>query len=111
MTGLISDLLDYILMYLLGFFQSITDTVFALFGDFFKTIYDYLVQFFTFSSFETVGQEFFSTILDRSQSDIFSINIVYWIVGLMLCIFVFKHFVLPLVVSLVDDIVDLFTPS
>ena len=111
MTGLISDFLDYIMTFLLGFFQSITDTVFALFGDFFKVIYDYIIEFFTFSSFEYVGQEFFGTIMDSSSAKLFSFNIVYWIVGLMLCIFVFKRFVLPLIVSLVDDLVDIFTPS
>lgn len=108
---IVSEFYDWVLTFILGFFQASTDTIFTFFGDFFEKIYSYLVEYLTIGNFETIGEDFFGIIFSKSQGLSFSFNLIYWLVGLMLCIFVFRRFVIPLIVAVVDDLIDLFTPS
>lgn len=108
---IVSEFLDWVLTFILGFFQATTDTIFSFFGDFFEKIYSYLVEYLMYGNFETIGEDFFGIIFKKSEGFTFSFNVVFWLVGLMLCIFVFKRVVIPLLIAVVDDLIDLFTPS
>lgn len=108
---IVTEFLEWVLTFVLGFFQAATDTIFSIFGDLFEEIYGYLVELLMYGNYENVGENFFGIVFKKADNFAFSFNVVYWLVGLMLCIFIFKRIVLPLIVAVVDDLIDLFTPS
>lgn len=109
MTG-VRDFLSWILTSLGDFFTSAVDVVFDLFYDLFNSIFRPFIGVFD-SNVESYGSEFFAFFFKQASAFPLSINIVYWAVGIFLFIFIMKHVIFPLIVTVIDNIIDIFTPS
>lgn len=108
---IIGNFISWVLEHILAFFSAVMETIHNCFGDLFNTIYYYILEFLSSSSFESIGSDFFGVIYSRSQRFTFSFNIIYWLVGLYIGLFVLRRFIIPIIIAIVDDLIDLFTPS
>lgn len=106
-----SDFLSWVIQNLTSVIGVVFASIFELLHMIFDYLYGYIVAFFTDSYFSDVGYNFFNTIYTKTRSISFSFNMVYWVVGLTLCMYVVKRVVFPLISSVIDNIHDLFTPS
>ena len=111
MTELLDSFLEYIISALTSFAGIIIASIFSILQLIFDKCYNYIVLVFTDSYFETAGSDFFETIFNKTQGLSLSFNIVYWVVGLFLVLFVVKNVIFPLITLVIDNIHDLFTPS
>ena len=110
LSALVSDFFEMVLGFLGGFFSSAVYVVFNLFQELFDSIFSPLLGVFD-SEFESYGVEFFSFFFSQIDNFDLSINIIYWAVGVILFAYIIKHIIFPLIVAIVDDIIDACTPS
>lgn len=104
------DIGDILSDSVIDFLYRVLDFVFGLFYDIFKMLYSGIRHVLSDSWFTSVGYDFFGFMFNESEKQHFSFNIVFFLVGLMLFFFILKHFIFPFMLSLVQAILDLFTP-
>lgn len=111
MNDVANGIIDTVLGLLSEFIGTVIDNVLGIFLDIFDILFGYIMDFFTDSRFENSGASFFNTIYSKVSNFNFTFNIVYWVVGIFLGLYVFKNFIIPLIIAIYDDVVDSFTTS
>lgn len=106
MTDIANGFFEWLFSILSNFLVTIIDSVLGVFLDIFDSLFGYIVDFFTDSRFERSGASFFSTIYSKVSHFNFTFNIIYWVVGLFLGLYIFKNVIIPLYIAIVDTVAD-----
>ena len=106
MDSILQWILESLLSCVQWLFYNIFDSCFA----FIKILFNCLKSILTGSKMQDVGISFFGFMSDTCNGTQLTFNIVYVIVGFSIFIFVVRRFVIPLVVAIINAIVDAITP-
>ena len=108
---MISEFFSWLIDNTLKFLSDAAAFLFSSFYNIFKVIYSGFVSVLSEGWFASVGKDFFGFIYDSSEGVTFNFNIVYFVVGIMLFFFVGKRFIIPFILTILDDLIDWFSPS
>ncbi len=97
---------EWLFSILSDFLVTIIDSVLGVFLTIFDSIFGYIVDFFNDSRFEKSGASFFSTIYSKVSHFNLTFNIIYWVVGVFLGLYVFKNIIIPLYIAVVDKVAE-----
>ena len=108
MDNVSDSILEFIISNLCAFIGVIVQSLFSIIHNIFEILYPKLQIMFTDSYVEDIGSNFFDTVFSKAKNISLSFNVIYWIVGVYISIFIIKHIAFPIIVALVDNVHDLF---
>ena len=87
-------------------FYNIFDTCYA----FIKYLFNAIKSVITGEKISGIGNDFFGFMADSFNGTELTFNIVYVVVGFSIFMFMCKRFVIPLIIALINSIIDAVTP-